>query len=87
MGESMFCDSTTSEKFKKEFDDLIKKKLMADQIYTVNESGLFYWMLQSKTLAAKTEESAKCYKKSKDRLYHNGLQQCIGQKLMSYYFK
>lgn len=68
-GESLSGDVEAAEKFKKEFEDFIKKEeLTADQVYNADESGLFYRMLPSKTLASKLGDSAKGYKKGKDRL-------------------
>lgn len=43
MSESFSSDKNTSKKFQKEFDKFIKtRKLLANQINNVNESGLFY---------------------------------------------
>jgi len=68
-GESLSGDNISAEKFKKEFEEFIKQEqLTAEQIYNADESGLFYRMLPSKTLASKLEDSAKGYKKGKDRL-------------------
>lgn len=68
-GESISSDKNAAEKFQKEFEEFIKtEELTADQIYNTDESGLLYRMLPNKTLASKLEESAKGYKKSKDRL-------------------
>ena len=47
-GESLSGDVEAAEKFKKEFEDFIKKEeLTADQVYNADESGLFYRMLPS----------------------------------------
>lgn len=68
-GESLSGDVRGAEQFRKEFDDFIKKEqLTADQVYNADETGLFYRMLPSKTLASKMDDSAKGYKKGKDRL-------------------
>jgi len=68
-GESLSGDNSTAEDYKNKFLDFVKKEnLTADQIYNADETGLFYRMLPSKTLASKIEKDAKGYKKSKDRL-------------------
>ena len=60
---------TQLKKFQKEFEEFIEtEELTEDQMYNADESGLFYRMLPNKTLASKLEESAKEYKKGKDRL-------------------
>uniref|UniRef100_A0A1B6HFM7 HTH CENPB-type domain-containing protein n=1 Tax=Homalodisca liturata TaxID=320908 RepID=A0A1B6HFM7_9HEMI len=68
-GESLSGDNSTADDYKNKFLDFVKEEnLTADQIYNADETGLFYRMLQNKTLASKTEKYAKGYKKSKDRL-------------------
>lgn len=68
-GESLSSDVAGAEKFKKDFEQFVlSEELTPDQIYNADETGLFYRMLPSKTLASKLEDSAKGYKKSKDRL-------------------
>lgn len=68
-GESLSGDAVASEKFKKEFEQIIASEtLTADQIYNADETGLFYRVLPNKTLASKIDKSAKGFKKSKDRL-------------------
>ncbi|XP_050498761.1 tigger transposable element-derived protein 2-like [Diabrotica virgifera virgifera] len=68
-GESLSGDNNAAQDYKSKFLDFVREEnLTADQIYNADETGLFYRMLPSKTLASKTEEAAKGYKKSKDRL-------------------
>lgn len=68
-GESLSGNSEAADKFKNEFENFVKKEnLSAEQIYNADETGLFYRMLPSKTLAMKIDDSAKGFKKSKDRL-------------------
>lgn len=48
IGESLSGDVGAAEKFKKEFEDFIKKEEpTVDQVYNADESGLFYRMLPS----------------------------------------
>ena len=67
-GESFSSDAAGSEKFKNEFEQFVlTEKLTPGQIYNADETGLFYRMFPSKTLASKTDDLAKGYKK-KQRL-------------------
>jgi hypothetical protein len=47
---------------------VFKKGLTSDQIFNSDETGLNFWMLPSKTLAAKSERTAPGFKKSKERV-------------------
>ena len=47
---------------------IMKKNLVAEQIYNCDETGLNFRMLPSNTLASKSETSAPGYKKNKDRV-------------------
>lgn len=68
-GESLSSDVVASEKYKIVFSNLIASEgLSPDQIYNADETGLFYRMLPSKTLASKLDEAAPGYKKNKDRV-------------------
>ncbi|KAG8201261.1 hypothetical protein JTE90_016748 [Oedothorax gibbosus] len=54
---------------KTSFKKLVNEKnLSKEQIYNVDETGLYYRMLPSKTLASIKEASAPGYKKSKERV-------------------
>ncbi|XP_056636254.1 jerky protein homolog-like [Diorhabda sublineata] len=68
-GESLSGDLTAATVCNEEFGSLISKlNLSPDQIYNADESGLFWKMLPSKTLAAQCEKSAPGHKSSKERL-------------------
>ena len=68
-GESLSSDVAGAEKFKKDFKKFVlSEELTPDQVYNTDETGLFYRLLPSKTLASKVEDSAKGYKMNKDRL-------------------
>lgn len=68
-GESLSSDTAGSEKFKKEFEEFVlAENLTPDQVFNADETGLFYRLLPSKTLASKVDDAAKGYKKNKDRL-------------------
>ena len=68
-GESLSSDVVGVEKFKKDFEKFVlSEELTPDQVYNAGKTRLFYRMVPNKTLASKVEDSAKGYKKSKDRL-------------------
>ena len=68
-GESLSSVVAGAEKFKKDFEKFVlSEELTPDQVYNADETGRFYRMLPSKTDQSKVEDSAKGYKKSKDRL-------------------
>lgn len=70
-GERLSAEGQASElqKFKRRLHKFLDKKgLSGEQIYNCDETGLYYRMLPSKTLASVEEKSAPGYKKSKDRV-------------------
>lgn len=68
-GEKLSSDPEEASKFKTSFEKLVNEKnLSKEQIYNVDETGLYYRMLPSKTLASIKEASAPGYKKSKERV-------------------
>lgn len=68
-GESLSGDLTAATLFNDEFNSFLSKlNLSPDQVYNADESGLFWKMLPSKTLAAQSEKSAPGHKSSKERL-------------------
>ena len=68
-GESLSGDKVGADSFVREFQDIISSEnLTQDQIYNADESGLFYRLLPSKTLASRLDDSAKGFKRSKDRV-------------------
>eukprot|EP00102_Acyrthosiphon_pisum_P019793 XP_016657003.1 PREDICTED: jerky protein homolog-like [Acyrthosiphon pisum] len=68
-GESLSGDLTAATLFNDEFNSLLSKlNLSTEQVYNTDESGLFWKMLPSKTLAAQSEKSAPGHKSSKERL-------------------
>nr|BAN21014.1 unkown protein [Riptortus pedestris] len=68
-GESLSGDNVAATLFIENFNCLVKKfDLTPDQIYNADESGLFWKMLPSKTLAAHSEKYAPGHKSSKERL-------------------
>lgn len=68
-GEILSGDVVGSENFKVTFKNLIAKhNLSPSQIYNADETGLFYKMLPTKSLASKVDDKAKGHKKSKDRV-------------------
>ncbi|XP_050526828.1 jerky protein homolog-like [Daktulosphaira vitifoliae] len=68
-GECLSGDLTAATLFNDEFNSMLSKlNLSPDQVYNADESGLFWKMLPSKTLAAQSEKSAPGHKSSKERL-------------------
>lgn len=68
-GEKLSSNSEEAAKFKKKFEELLKEKdLSKEQVYNVDETGLYYRMLPTKTLASRKEAAAPGYKKGKDRV-------------------
>ncbi|KAL4104008.1 hypothetical protein QTP88_019321 [Uroleucon formosanum] len=68
-GESLSGDLTAATLFNDEFHSFLSKlNLSPDQVYNADESGLFWKMLPSKTLAAQSEKSAPGHKSNKERL-------------------
>jgi hypothetical protein len=68
-GESLSGDLTAATLFNEEFNSLMEKfNLTPEQIYNADESGLFWKMMPSTTLAAQSEKSAPGHKSSKERL-------------------
>lgn len=68
-GKNLNGDLTTATLFNDEFNSLLSKlNLSPDQVYNADESGLFWKMLPSKTLAVQSEKSAPGHKSSKERL-------------------
>lgn len=68
-GEKLSANIESAKDFVERFEEMIEKEnLTLDQIYNADETGLFYRMMPSKTLASKEEASAPGYKKSKDRV-------------------
>lgn len=68
-GESMSGDFVAATLFNENFAALKSKfNLCDEQIYNADETGLFWKMLPSKTLALQSEKSAPGHKSSKERL-------------------
>lgn len=68
-GESLSGDLIGATLFNEEFNSLLSTlNLSPDQVYNADESGLFWKMLPSKSLAARSEKSAPGHKSSKERL-------------------
>lgn len=68
-GESRSANEKDAEEFIKKIGKIIKEEdLTADALYNADETGLFYKMLPSKTLAAKNEKQARGYKQQKQRV-------------------
>ena len=58
-GESLSGDKMGADSFVREFQDIISSEnLTPDQVYNADESGLFYRLLPSKTLASRLDDSA-----------------------------
>jgi hypothetical protein len=68
-GEKLSANQAEVENFKQKFKLIMEEEeYTPDQIYNCDETGLYYKMLPSKTLAGKNEHSAAGYKKNKDRV-------------------
>lgn len=67
-GESLSGDNAAAEEFQHQFNEfVINENLLPEQIYNVDESGIYWKCLPTKTLAFESEKSAKGHKVSKDR--------------------
>ncbi|GBM45138.1 hypothetical protein AVEN_251860-1 [Araneus ventricosus] len=64
--EKLSSDREEATNFFKKFEQLVKKKaLLKEQVYNVDETGLYHRMLPTKTLASRKEAAEK---RSKDRV-------------------
>jgi hypothetical protein len=67
-GESLSGDTAAAEQFHNEFNDFVlNENLLPEQVYNVDESGVYWKCLPTKTLAFESEKSAKGHKVSKER--------------------
>ncbi|GBM88702.1 Jerky -like [Araneus ventricosus] len=63
-GEKLSANKDSAKDFVERFEEMIEKgNLTLDQIYNVDETGLFYRMMPSKSFASKEEASDPGYKK------------------------
>ena len=68
-GEKLSADTEAPEPFKKELQDVMELEgLTLEQIYNCDETGLYYKMLPTKTLATKAEKNASGMKKQKEQV-------------------
>ena len=68
-GEKLSADTEAPESFKKQLQDTMEREgLTLEQVYNCDETGLYYRMLPTKTLAAKTEKNPAGMKKQKERV-------------------
>ena len=68
-GEKFSADTEAPEPFKKQLQDIMERKgLTLEQVYNCDETGVYYRMLPTKTLAAKTEKHPSGMKKQKERV-------------------
>ena len=76
-GEKLSADFEAATKFKEKFENFINEKDLHDeQVYNVDETGLYFRLLPEKSLASTKEDSAPGYKKSKGRVTLSICQQC-----------
>jgi hypothetical protein len=69
MGESASADSNAAERFPRELKEIIEQgEYRREQIFNVDETGLFWKKMPSRTYLAEKERSQPGYKVSKDRL-------------------
>jgi hypothetical protein len=68
-GEKLSADLSVVEEYKNKFQTILEENgYTPDQVYKCDETGLYYKMMPSKTLAGETENSAPGLKKNKERL-------------------
>ncbi|XP_054256871.1 jerky protein homolog-like [Macrosteles quadrilineatus] len=68
-GEKLSADPAGAAEFTKKFEQIIaENNLSPEQVYNIDETGLYYKLLPRKTFAAATEMSAPGFKVSKDRI-------------------
>lgn len=68
-GEKLSADQTGGDDWRAKFQDMIKEEgLHPEQVYNMDETGLNFKRLPTKTFAASDEKSAPGFKMSKDRL-------------------
>jgi hypothetical protein len=68
-GEKLSADLSVVEEYKNKFQTILEENgHTPDQVYNCDETGLYYKMMPSKTLAGETENSAPGLKKNKERL-------------------
>lgn len=67
-GEKLSGDQQAADDFQREFEEFVsKEKLSFEQIYSADESGLFWKCLPTRTLAFESERQAPGHKSSKER--------------------
>ena len=67
-GEAASSNKRETEKFKKEFSDLIKAGLVQQQVFNGDETGLFLKKLPNRTLITEEGKALPGNKPMKDRL-------------------
>ncbi|XP_050523014.1 jerky protein homolog-like [Daktulosphaira vitifoliae] len=68
-GDKLSCDEQAAEDFKIKFEQFLQKeKISYEQLYSADESGLFWKCLPTRTLAFESERHAPGHKSSKERL-------------------
>ena len=68
-GEKLSANTEAPEPFKEQLQEIMEREgLTLEQIYNCDETGLYYRMLPTQTLAAKTEKNASGMKKQKERV-------------------
>ena len=69
-GEKLSADTEASEPFKKELQDVMEREgFTLKQIYNCDETGLYYKMLPTKTLATKAEKMHQAWKNRRNELH------------------
>ena len=72
-GEKLSADTESPESFNKELQDVMEcEGLTLEQIYNCDETGLYYKMLPTNTLAAKTGKKCIWYEKTEGTSDNNG---------------
>ena len=72
--EKLSADTEVPESFKKQLQDTMEREgLTLEQVYNCDETGLYYRMLPTKTLAAKTEKKPSRYEETEGTSNTNGL--------------
>ena len=78
-GEKLSADTEAPEPFKKQLQDIMEREgLTLEQVYNCDETGVYYRMLPTKTLAAKTEKHPSGMKKQKERVMLMGCSNATG---------
>ena len=66
--EKLSANDEAAEDFHSTFQSFVQNENLSHQIFNCDETGLFFRLLPTRTLAASFEKSADGYKKSKDRV-------------------